>query len=79
MARKPRTLDPEVLARKRYLTGREVEASGLYPYTNSTLEKWRCAGTGPAFVKLSPRKVVYDRQALDAYLAQCATGGGAAP
>jgi hypothetical protein len=34
--------------------------------TKSTLEKWRLFGNdGPPYIKLGPRRVVYERQALD--------------
>lgn len=35
----------------------------------STLNKWRCHGGGPEFLKLG-RAVRYDREDLDAFLAQ---------
>jgi predicted DNA-binding transcriptional regulator AlpA len=31
----------------------------------STLEKWRCAGTGPKFIKLGLRRVGYHKADLD--------------
>jgi hypothetical protein len=36
----------------------------------STLEKMRCAGTGPVFEKVGEKAVVYSIEALEAYLAQ---------
>lgn len=39
-----------------------------------TLNRWRMEthrGKGPAFIKLSPRKVVYDRDDLDRWLEEC--------
>ena len=35
----------------------------------STLEKWRCTGTGPKFVKLGVRRVGYDKADLDDWIA----------
>jgi predicted DNA-binding transcriptional regulator AlpA len=35
----------------------------------STLEKWRCAGTGPKFIKLGVRRVGYDKADLDDWIA----------
>jgi excisionase family DNA binding protein len=35
----------------------------------STLEKWRCAGTGPKFIKLGLRRVGYDKSDLDEWIA----------
>jgi predicted DNA-binding transcriptional regulator AlpA len=37
---------------------------GLAP---STFEKLRCRGDGPAYLRLSPRRVVYDVATLDAW------------
>ena len=33
----------------------------------STLEKMRCRGDGPAYLRLSPRRVVYEVATLDAW------------
>jgi predicted DNA-binding transcriptional regulator AlpA len=35
----------------------------------STLEKWRCAGTEPKFIKLGLRRVAYHKSDLDAWIA----------
>jgi predicted DNA-binding transcriptional regulator AlpA len=35
----------------------------------STLEKWRCSGAGPKFIKLGLRRVGYDKSDLDEWLA----------
>lgn len=35
--------------------------------TVGTLAKWRCAGTGPAFIRIG-NKIFYEESALDAYL-----------
>ena len=32
-----------------------------------TLEKMRCRGDGPSYIRLSPRRVVYDVVVLDAW------------
>lgn len=37
--------------------------------TPKTLENWRKAGKGPPFITLSPRKVRYELQAVNAWLA----------
>lgn len=37
---------------------------GLAP---STLHKWRGTGEGPEFIRLSPRRIMYERPALDTY------------
>lgn len=38
--------------------------------SESTLAKWRCAGIGPQFYKMSGR-VVYDRADIERYLDGC--------
>lgn len=35
--------------------------------TQGTLAKWRCAGTGPAFIRIGGR-ILYKQADLDAYL-----------
>ena len=35
----------------------------------STLEKWRCTGTGPKFIKLGLRRVGYHKTDLDEWIA----------
>ncbi|MCB1432564.1 MAG: helix-turn-helix domain-containing protein [Alphaproteobacteria bacterium] len=37
----------------------------------STLNKRRVAGELPRFLKLTPRRVAYERSALEEYVAQC--------
>jgi predicted DNA-binding transcriptional regulator AlpA len=39
---------------------RTVEAASLLGLAPSTLEKMRCRGDGPPFVRLGPRAVAYD-------------------
>jgi predicted DNA-binding transcriptional regulator AlpA len=34
----------------------------------STLEKWRCTGDGPKFIRLGPRRVGYRQRDLDEWL-----------
>lgn len=47
-----------------------VKAAAPYlGLSTSTLNKWRVTGLGPAYLKLGPRRVVYDRADLDAWLA----------
>lgn len=38
--------------------------------TQGTLAKWRCAGTGPAFIRIGGR-ILYKQADLDAYLEAC--------
>jgi hypothetical protein len=40
-----------------------------YPITARTAERWRTTGDGPPFVRLGPRKVVYRRTDVEAWLA----------
>ncbi len=46
---------------------RTAEAAAYCGCSKSTLEKLRCTGGGPAFIKLG-RTVVYDTADLDAWL-----------
>jgi hypothetical protein len=34
------------------------------------MEKWRVAGSGPRFIRLGPRMIVYDTEDLDTYMAE---------
>ena len=43
------------------------EAAKRVGLATSTFEKLRCRGGGPAYLRLSPRRVVYDIAALDAW------------
>jgi len=42
------------------------QAAALLALGRSTLEKWRCTGAGPKFLKLGARRVGYDKADLDA-------------
>lgn len=42
--------------------------AALLGVSQSSLAKWRCAGTGPAFLKLG-RRVAYSTADIDAWLA----------
>jgi predicted DNA-binding transcriptional regulator AlpA len=46
-----------------------AEAAVYTGRSESGLEKMRCSGTGPPFVKLGSRSVGYLREDLDAWLA----------
>ena len=53
---------------KRWLTPQEVAEE--YPWSKSTLEKWRAQNKGPCFHRpLGSRKIVYDRKDLDRFMA----------
>lgn len=43
------------------------EAAERIGLAAGTLEKMRCRGDGPAYLRLSPRRVVYDVATLDAW------------
>jgi len=64
---KTRNLDPEFLAKLDVLDAQEA---AVYLRTSvSTLAKYRMSGKGPAFIRQSPRKTLYRRADLDAWLA----------
>jgi predicted DNA-binding transcriptional regulator AlpA len=45
------------------------EAASRLGLSKSTLDKWRCAGKGPRYVKSTDRAVRYDPEDLDAWIA----------
>lgn len=46
----------------------KAESAGAHiGVTSGTLAKWRCAGTGPAFIRIGGR-ILYKEADLDAYL-----------
>lgn len=45
------------------------EAAARLGLSKSTLDKWRCAGKGPRYVKSTDRAVRYDPADLDAWIA----------
>ena len=49
---------------------RTPEAAKYLGVGESTLEKWRCTGTGPEFERVGVRIVVYRIAALEAFLAE---------
>jgi predicted DNA-binding transcriptional regulator AlpA len=61
----PKTYDPH--SRFVDTPGAVRHLDGLV--TESTLEKWRLGTNGPPYIKLGPRRVVYERQALDEWAA----------
>ena len=64
---KIRNLDPEFLARLNLMDAQE--AAAYLRTSTSTLAKYRMTGKGPAFIRPSPRKTLYRRADLDAWLA----------
>ena len=65
--KKVRNLDPAYLQSLGHLD--TTEASVYLRSSPSTLAKYRCYGGGPQYIQVSPRKVLYTRAALDAWLA----------
>lgn len=45
------------------------EAAQYVGLAASTLNKYRCQGGGPRFIKVGARRIVYDRVDLDAWMA----------
>ena len=45
------------------------QAAAYLALGRSTLEKWRCAGNGPKFIKLGRRRVGYHKVDLDEWVA----------
>jgi predicted DNA-binding transcriptional regulator AlpA len=45
------------------------QAAARLDLGQSTLEKWRCVGSGPKFIKLGTRRVGYSEADLDAWIA----------
>jgi predicted DNA-binding transcriptional regulator AlpA len=43
------------------------DAAARLGFAASTLEKMRVRGDGPPYLRLSPRRVVYDAEKLDAW------------
>jgi hypothetical protein len=39
--------------------------------TENTLAKWRSAGTGPGYVKISGGRIAYEDGELDRYISSC--------
>lgn len=63
----PEVTRMEVLRRKEYLDGKEVEA--LFSLKDSTLRAWRGQGRGPAYTQDGEgRRVLYKRTDVEAWL-----------
>jgi predicted DNA-binding transcriptional regulator AlpA len=54
-----------------------AEASDLLTVSVPVMERWRRAGTGPRFIRLSVRRVGYRLSDLRAWIAERAEGGHA--
>jgi predicted DNA-binding transcriptional regulator AlpA len=62
MGKKPDYLPRRIL--------RTPEAAIYLGLSVTTLEKWRCTGDGPPFVRIGRRALGYDREALDRFVAE---------
>ena len=47
-----------------------AEVAGILRISLRTLSKWRQLGKGPACIRLGYNRVVYSRQAVDAWISQ---------
>jgi hypothetical protein len=63
---KNRNLDPEFLSKLDVMDA--AEAAAYLRTSTSTLAKYRMHNRGPAFIRQSPRKTLYRRADLDAWL-----------
>ena len=63
--------DPEL----DYLPGEVTKKTGFAP---QTFAKWRCLGSGPAYLKIGGR-IFYSGCALNAWIASAERGGTPAP
>jgi predicted site-specific integrase-resolvase len=48
----------------------EAQAAAILQMDATTLNKWRCRGKGPAYLKIGG-KIRYEKSALDSFLASC--------
>jgi predicted DNA-binding transcriptional regulator AlpA len=55
----------------------ERELSKLLKVSVSSLARWRQSGHGPRFLALGPRRIIYRRSDVDAWLDKNAIGGTA--
>jgi hypothetical protein len=51
-----------------YLTTKQV--AEIFPLSVAWLERARQVGNGPRFIKVSPRKVLYDRVEIERFLVE---------
>jgi excisionase family DNA binding protein len=46
-----------------------IKATAIYLGVSiATLQRWRSAGKGPAFMRVGPRRILYQRADLDSFL-----------
>lgn len=57
---------------------RPNKVSDYTGFAEQTLAKWRCLGSGPAYLKISGR-IFYSGSALNAWIASAERGGTPAP
>jgi hypothetical protein len=60
----------EILKDKSYLTAKEITRLGLVK-SEATLSAWRARGLGPAFIQMSPGKIIYEKDELLLWLQSC--------
>jgi hypothetical protein len=63
-----RNLEPQFVNTLEYQDS--LEAAVYTRNSPSTMAKLRCYGGGPNFIRVSPRKIVYRKADLDAWLAK---------
>ena len=57
------------MAKQPLLTLRPRDFKREYGVPEQTQANWRSTGRGPAFVRISPRMVIYERSAIEKWLA----------
>jgi predicted DNA-binding transcriptional regulator AlpA len=50
---------------------RPAEAGARLGVSSATLKRWAKSGIGPPRLKIGPRAVGYEAEAVDAWIAQC--------
>jgi len=65
----PTPIAPDQVQPTRLLT--EAEAADFLKCSRKALQKWRCVGTGPTYVKLNHHAVRYRMQDLLAWIETC--------
>jgi predicted site-specific integrase-resolvase len=56
----------------------EAETAKILRVSERTLQRWREVGTGPAFTRLSTRRIVYSDNAIEEYVTKRTFGSIAA-
>ncbi len=53
----------------------EYQTAAFLGVAPATLARWRCKGGGPAFLKLGPRRILYDMRDLEKFIFECRRNG----